>query len=69
MAYGQSASSCCPLRIRQCRSFIPYRRSTHLVHDDIRKQQEFIGGFHVTSDEANFASHRTRDRHVGFHSP
>ena len=25
-----------------------------------------IGGFHVTSYWANFASHRTRDRHVGF---
>ena len=27
-----------------------------------------IGVFHVTSYEANFASYRTRDRHVGFHS-
>ena len=25
-----------------------------------------IGGFHVTSYQANFASHRTRVRHVGF---
>ena len=25
-----------------------------------------IGGFHVTSYQANFASHPTRDRHVGF---
>ena len=29
----------------------------------------FIRGFHVTSYEANLASHRTRDRHVGFLSP
>ena len=27
-----------------------------------------IEGFRVTSYEANFASHHTRDRHVGFHS-
>ena len=25
-----------------------------------------IGAFHVTSYKANFASHHTRDRHVGF---
>ena len=25
-----------------------------------------IEGFHVTSYQANFASHHTRDRHVGF---
>ena len=25
-----------------------------------------IEGFHVTSYQANFASHPTRDRHVGF---
>ena len=28
-----------------------------------------IKGFHVTSYQANFASHLTRDRHVGFLSP
>ena len=28
-----------------------------------------IEGFHVTSYQANFASHLTRDRHVGFLSP
>ena len=25
-----------------------------------------IEGYHVTSDQANFGSHHTRDRHVGF---
>ena len=28
-----------------------------------------IESFHVTSYQANFASHHTRDRHVGFLSP
>ena len=28
-----------------------------------------IKSFHVTSFQANFASHHTRDRHVGFLSP
>ena len=28
-----------------------------------------IDGFHVTSYQSNFASHRIRDRHDGFFSP
>ena len=27
---------------------------------------KYIEGFHVTSYQVNFASHHTRDRHVGF---
>ena len=32
-------------------------------------ETNLIEGFHVTSFQANFASHHTRDRHVGFLSP
>ena len=31
--------------------------------------KHIIEGFHVTSYQANFASHLTRDRHLGFLSP
>ena len=33
---------------------------------DCFKEMITIEGFHVMSYQANFASHQTRDRHVGF---
>ena len=41
------------------------------LHDAVYKVWDLpcIGGFYVTSYQANFASHHTRGRHVGFQSP
>ena len=36
------------------------------IRNNVRGIRCTIEGFHVTSYQANFASHRTRDRHVGF---
>ena len=42
------------------------RNSANPLIDDRWIAHSAIEGFHETSYQANFASHSTRDRHVGF---
>ena len=38
----------------------------HYIKNKEVRNSTIIEGFHVTSYQANIASHHTRDRHVGF---